>query len=147
LFGAWGTYYEPTHEGSEPKVELVCGLLATQPVAGKTSVLTDPDMQQVFTELDHVLEVMLLFNLTMPRAGNDSITTLRVMGAMHWMLLRGTSFANHGRDLARALYGPHDAWMLATYGFTASDVLEIGATVEALINERVNELFEQARDV
>src|SRR5438270_8408529 len=33
VFGGWGTYYEPTSEGGEHKVELVAGLLATQPVS------------------------------------------------------------------------------------------------------------------
>jgi len=145
LFGGWGTYYQPTHEGSEPKVELVCGLLATQPVAEKVDVPTDSDMQQILTELDQVVEVAMLFNLSMPQEGSDFITTLQVTGAMHWMLLRGSSFADHGKDLARVLYGPHDEWMLATYGFTAGDVLEVGVTLEALINERVKDLFDQAR--
>ncbi len=34
-FGGWGTYYEPTHEGSELKVEVVAGLLVTQPAGAE----------------------------------------------------------------------------------------------------------------
>jgi hypothetical protein len=33
LFVPWGEYYEPTHEGLETRLELVAGLLATQPIA------------------------------------------------------------------------------------------------------------------
>src|SRR5207253_2373718 len=35
LFVPWGEYYEPTHEGLETRLELIAGLLATQPVASQ----------------------------------------------------------------------------------------------------------------
>jgi hypothetical protein len=145
VFGGWGTYYEPTSEGGEHKVELVAGLLATQPVTKRLDGPADAEMQQIHDEIDHILVASFLFNLSMPRGDDHDIAALRFMGTMHWMLLRGSSYGHHGRDLAQALYGPHDEWMLATYGFTVGDVLQLGDTVESLMNERVNELMNQAR--
>src|SRR5437879_10769376 len=45
LFGPWGTYYEPTHEGSEAKVELVVGLLTTQPASGSSDPPSAEDLK------------------------------------------------------------------------------------------------------
>jgi len=70
---------------------------------------------------------------------------LQAMGAMRWMTMRGSSYADHGQDLARAVYGPHSDWMLATYGFNVDDVIDLGLQAETLLNARVNELLGQAR--
>jgi hypothetical protein len=145
VFGGWGTYFEPTSEGGEHKVELVAGLLATQPVSKKLDGPADAEMQQIHDEIEHILAATFLFNLSMPRGDDHDIAALRFMGTMNWMLLRGSSYGHHGRDLAQALYGPHDEWMLAKYGFMVGDVLQLGERVESLMNERVNDLMNQAR--
>jgi hypothetical protein len=145
LLAGRNTYYEPTHKGRENKVELVAGLLATQPVTKKLERPTDAEMQTIHDEIDHILVATLLFNLSMPRGDDHDTATLRFAGAMHWMGVRGNSYGHHGRDLAQALYGPHDEWLLARYGFTIGDVLGCGAVVQSLTSERVNDLMEKAR--
>jgi hypothetical protein len=145
LFGGWGTYYEPTHEGSEAKVELVVGLLATQAVAGTMGAPTDEEMQSIYDEIEHIQGVLLVYNVSKPRSADYDVAMLQTMGAMRWMTMRGNSYADHGQDLARAVYGPHDKWMLARYGFTIDDVIQLGLQVESLINTRFNELLDQAR--
>lgn len=145
LFGGFGTYYEPTHEGMESRVELVVGLLATQPIAGTSGEPTDNDMQCIYDEIDHILEVLLVYNVSKPRSADYDLAMLEGMGAMRWMTMRGSSYADHGQDLARAVYGPHDEWMLATYGFTIDDVIDLGLQAQSLINGRVNKLLDQAR--
>jgi len=145
LFGEWGTYYEPTHKGSEAKVELVVGLLATQPIAGSLDRPTDEEMQSIYDEIDHILGVLLVYNLSKPRSVDYDVAMLQAMGAMRWMTMRGSSYADHGQDLARAVYGPHSDWMLATYGFTIDDVIDLGLQAESHLNARINELVGQAR--
>jgi hypothetical protein len=145
LFGEWGTYYEPTHQGSEAKVELVVGLLATQPIAGSLDGPTDEELQHIYEEIDHILGVLLVYNVSKPRSDDDDVAMLQATGAMRWMTMRGSSYANHGQDLARAVYGPHSDWMLATYGFSIDDVIDLGLQAESLLNARVNELLGQAR--
>lgn len=145
LFGGFGTYYEPTHEGMESRVELVVGLLATQPIAGTSGEPTDNDIQRIYDEIDHILEVLLVYNVSKPRSADYDLAMLQGMGAMRWMTMRGSSYADHGQDLARAVYGPHDEWMLVTYGFTIDDVIDLGLGAQSLINRRVNELLDQAR--
>jgi hypothetical protein len=145
LFGGWGTYYEPTHEGSEAKVELVVGLLATQPPPDDLHLVEYADTKLIYEELDHLLQVQLLYNLSMPRGDDQDAATLRLMGTMNWLMLRGSSFGNHGQDLARSVYGPHDEWMLAKYGFTVGDVIALGDAATSLMNERANDLMSEAK--
>jgi len=144
LFRGWGTYYEPTHAGMESKVELVVGLLATQPTTERMGAPTDDEMHLIYDEIDHVLDVLLLYNTSMLGGADHDIAILRVTGTMRWMTLRGSSYANHGQDLARAVYGPHDKWLLTKYGFTIADVLDFGTRVDALINQQFNELRDAA---
>jgi hypothetical protein len=145
LMVPWGEYYEPTHTGSEAKVELVAGLLATQPVVGHERP-SAAAVQAIFDEIDHVLEVVLLFNLAMPVVGDPAVAALKFSSATRWMSLRGASFAGHGKDLAKEIYEPQDAWLLATLGFTFSDVLKVGDAVVTLIAERRNALGAAAAD-
>jgi hypothetical protein len=145
LFTPWGGYYEPTHEGSEAKVELVAGLLATQPATSRERPSARA-VQAVLDEVDHVLQAVLLFNLTMPRDGDPGVATLKFMSATRWMSVRGSSFAGHGEDLARAVYGPQAAWMLANLGFTIEDVIAVGRAALSLIVERRNGLGRASAD-
>ncbi len=140
LFSGWGSYYEPTHEGSEAKVELVCGLLASQP-PNRTGERPAPEaMQAIFDELDHIEEVVLLLNLAMPAGDDMAAATLRFSGAMRWMSLRGNSFEGHGRELAQEVYRPHDDWLLETFGFSVDDVLNVGDATTDLMTMRANDL-------
>lgn len=138
LFVPWGEYYEPAHEGLEPRVELAAGLLATQPVVATRDRPTAEAMQAILDEIDHVLLVNLLFNLTMPPSGDATLASLRFTGAMRWMSIRGSSFAGHGEDLARGLYGSQDGWMAESFGFTIADVIKVGKAASELHNKRRN---------
>ena len=109
LFVPWGEYYEPTHEGLETRLELVAGLLATQPVASQDRP-TAETVQRSPT-IDHAQLVNTLFNLDVRAQGDYELASLRFSSAMRWMSIRGSSFAGHGEDLARELYGGHDAWL------------------------------------
>lgn len=140
LFTPWGAYFEPTHEGSEAKVELVSGLLATQPLAETLEPPTASQMQAIFDELDHIVEVGFLLNLARDPEEDPDIARLKFGGAMRWMTVRGSSFAGHGRDLALALYRPHNDWLLTTFGFTIEDVLQVGDAVVGLMNAKMNAL-------
>jgi hypothetical protein len=145
LMVPWGEYYEPTHTGSEAKVELAAGLLATQPVAGHERP-SAAAVQAILDEIDHVLEVVLLFNLSMPVAGDPAVAGVKFSSASRWMSVRGASFAGQGEDLAKEIYAPQDGWLLATLGFTFSDVLKVGHAVVTLMAERRNALGSGAVD-
>lgn len=145
LLGGWGEYFEPEHTGSEAKVELVCGLLATQPASTSASAPSARDMQAIFDELEHIEEVILLLNLSMPKGPDLELATIGFASRTRWMGLRGESFAEHGEVLARQVYGPQAEWLLSHYGFTIDDVIRVGAAVERLILERVASLHERVR--
>jgi hypothetical protein len=135
----WGEYYEPTHQGSEAKVELVAGLLATQPAVATREHPPAVAIQSILDEVDHVVQVVLLFNLSMPPKGGPEVAELRFMTANRWMSVRGSSFAEHGEDLAKEIYRPQNDWMLEHFGFTIDDLIQVGKAVVALTNERRNE--------
>jgi hypothetical protein len=138
LFVPWGEYYEPTHEGLESRVELVAGLLATQPVAATRDRPTAEAVQAILDEIDHVLLVNFLFNLTKPPSGDATVASLRFANTMRWMSIRGSSSAGHGEDLARELYGSQDVWMAESFGFTIVDVIKVGKAASELHAERRN---------
>ena len=49
MITGWGTYYEPTHDGLESKVELVAGLLLTQPLPAESAPVSSGTMQSIIT--------------------------------------------------------------------------------------------------
>lgn len=138
LFAPWGEYYEPTHGGLESRVELVAGLLATQPVVAARDRPTAEAMQAILDEVDHVLLVTLLFNLTKPPSGDSTVASLRFASTMRWLSIRGSSFAGHGEDLARELYGSQEVWMAGSFGFTIAHVIKVGKAASELHAERRN---------
>jgi hypothetical protein len=146
LFVPWGEYYEPTHEGLETRLELVAGLLATQPVAVTRDRPTAETVQAILDEIDHALLVNTLFNLTMRPQGDHKVASLRFTSAVRWMSIRGSSFAGHGEDLARELYGRQDAWLTKNLGFTIGDVIRVGQAVTELHTQRRNALGEAGAD-
>jgi hypothetical protein len=146
MIRGWGTYYEPTHHGLESKVELVAGLLLTQPPPAESAPVSSGTMQAIHDELDRLLELSVLRNLAAPRDDDLVVAELKFTSAMHWMILRGNSYAHHGADLATALYRPFDGWCLERYGFTIDDVLHVGEAVQGLLTGRMNSLLGQARD-
>ena len=145
LFVPWGEYYEPTHEGLETRLELVAGLLATQPVAVTRDPPTAETVQAILDEIDHALLVNTLFNLTMQPQGDHKVASLRFTSAMRWMSIRGSSFAGHGEDLARELYG-RQVWLTKNLGFTIGDVIRVGQAVTELHTRRRNALGEAGAD-
>ncbi len=144
LLARRGEYYEPTHRGFESKVELVAGLLLTQPASSDPPEIASRTIQAIHDALDTIMDLMFLRNLTAPKGEDLLAAELRFMGAWHWMTIRGTSYAHHGRELARAIYQPFDNWCLKKYGFEVNDVLRIAEAVHALWNERMNSLFAEA---
>lgn len=146
LFVPWGEYYEPTHEGLETRLELAAGLLATQPVAATRDRPTAEAVQAILDEIDHALLVNFLFNLTMRPQGDVTVASLRFSSAMRWMSIRGSSFAGHGEDLARELYGSQVAWLAKNLGFTINDVIKVGQAVTELHAERRNAVGEAGAD-
>jgi hypothetical protein len=145
LFVPWGEYYEPTHEGLETRLELVAGLLATQP-NGSADRPTPEVVQAILDEIDHALLVNTLFNLTMRPRRDSELASLRFSSAMRWMSIRGSSFAGHGEDLARELYEGQDPWLTKNLGFTIGEVIRVGQAVSELHTQRRNALGEAGAD-
>lgn len=126
--------------------KLAAGLIATQPVATSGDRPTAEAVQAILDEIDHAQLVNTLFNLTMRPQGDYELASLRFSSAMRWMSVRGSSFAGHGEDLARELYGSQDAWLTKNLGFTIGDVIRVGQAVTELHTQRRNALGEAGAD-
>jgi hypothetical protein len=144
LHAAPGTYYEPTHSGLESRIELAAGLLLTQPASAERTETGDRTMQVIVDEIDRLLDLALLRNLSAPHGEDSGQAELRFTGALHWMTLRGSSYEHHGRDLAVSLFRSFDAWSLEHYGFTIEDVLRVGKAAEEITTARHNDLLAEA---
>ena len=103
-------------------------------------------MQAIHDELNRLVELSLVCNLTAPRNEDLVVAELGFTSAVNWITIRGTSDAHHGTDLATALYRPFDRWCLKQDGFTIDDVLHIGEAVQALLTRRMNSLQDEAWD-
>jgi hypothetical protein len=135
LMAPWGGYFEPTHRGRESNIELAAGLLLTQPPNTERN-LSDRDLQAVHDSLERLSLLTLLRNMTKPDTGETA--DIRFISTMNWMMLRGTSYAEHGADLAREVYRPYSQWALENYGFTVDDALAVANAVQALVSERIS---------
>jgi hypothetical protein len=103
LLAGRGEYYEPTHSGFESKVELVAGLLLTQPAPTTQTQISDQALQAIYAELDRLLDLSLLLGLSAPKSDDAVANEIRFIGRLQWITLRGTSYEHHGRELAQAL--------------------------------------------
>lgn len=146
LLVPWGEYYEPTHEGSELKIELVAGLLACQSASAPRDRPTSHVMQAILDEIDHIQLVSLLFNLTKSPPGGLDAASLQFSSTMRWMSLRGASFASHAEELALELYRGQDDWMARSFGYTVADLIRVGKAVSGLREARRNELGQAGAD-
>lgn len=139
-----GAYYEPTHHGLESQVELVAGLVITQPPS-PTRELAGPELlRDIAGQLTQLQDVLVLRNFAAPRDDDPILAQLRFGSALHWMSLRGTSFEHHGRDLARAILEPYDDVCRKRFGFTVNDALHVGEAEQRVTTELYNELLAQA---
>lgn len=145
LWRPWGTYYEPTEEWGEGPIELVASLVASQPFEDETAPpLESADMQELHDELRRFSDLSFLFNLSKDRSGDRDSASLEFFGTMHWLNLRGDSYADHGRDLAQAVFEPFDQWMVERFGFTVKDVIAVAEGVERLTHRSMNNLGMEA---
>jgi hypothetical protein len=144
LLATWGSYFEPTHEGRESSVELVAGLLLTQPAPAPVPATKDETLIAIVSTIAELDDLALLRNLSAPQDDDPTSGELRFSSALGWMTLRGTSYEHHGQDLARAVFEPHDAWSLQRFGFTIDDVLGVGRTADELTEQRLNALLDDA---
>lgn len=144
LLAPVGSYYEPTHRGLESNVELVAGLLLTQAPPTQRGETPDEIVTAISDEIGDLNDLLLLRNLSAPTDDGVSMGELRFSGALHWMTVRGTSYAHHGAELAQALYRPFDQRCLKTYGFTVDDVLSVGTVSEEITQLRMDEALLRA---
>jgi hypothetical protein len=147
LLAAPGSYYEPTFRGLESSVELVSGLLLTQPASSELDAPSPRLLSEINEHLTRLQDVLLLRNFAAPR-GDDQVTAdLRFSGALHWMSLRGTSYEHHGAELAEGILRPFDDICRKRYGFTADDALKVGRAEEERSTARLNAALDQAHAV
>lgn len=145
VFGIEGLYFEPLETGRESKVEFVVGSFVASNFANCREVI-DPTRDLMFKLLEHVEKVFELAHLAnlareMANDPHSAETDVRFRSRAHRLSVRGSSYAEHGRDLAKAVFGPLSDQVTKRVGFGAHDVIDLDIAVTDLVETRVNEFL------
>lgn len=149
IFSGWGTYFEPTAKGSEADVEILAGIIATQPAAEGTVDPPNPrDVQTTFDSLKEMADLLPLLLVTeeILRDEPPETSQIRFFTRSYFARVRGHAYQHHAQDLALEIYRPLDQWMLEHVGFTISDVIELGTAVVDLMQDKFNALMRESLD-
>lgn len=140
LLQAAGEYFEPEADGSEAKVELVAGIILTQPPSSTTDNPPDPhSVQEILDTLDELFLVSMLATLAQGIASGDpEEADLQVKGRLYRLSVRGDAYVQHSEDLARRIFSPISGAMRDKIGFTIEDVIIVAHEAANLMDERVN---------
>jgi hypothetical protein len=150
IFGVAGEYFEPLATGRESKVEYVAGCLASVDSSSCSDVVEPSrDLILELTEdVDEIFELAHLANLArgMSSDAKDAETDLRFRSRAHRLLVRGASYAQHGVDLARDVFGALPAPAIEKLGFPIETVIELETQVTDLVQNRVNTFIHGLQD-
>lgn len=135
-FIAWGTYYEPTEEGSEVVVEIVVGLYATLgPDVHGTVRPTGHDLNEVEEQVQNIRNLVFLYNFAGQMAGEMS--GIEGTSAAYWMNVRGTGHRAHAYQIAEHVYTATQRFFEPVFGFTITQYLHLVDAIETLVQDRV----------
>lgn len=150
IFGLAGEYFEPLATGRESKVEYVAGCLAAVDLSSCSPVLEPSrDLIMELTEdVDEIFELAHLANLArgMSSDPKDAETDLRFRSRAHRLVVRGASYAQHGVDLARDVFGALPSPAIEKLGFRVETVVELDTQVTDLVQDRVNAFLHGLQD-
>lgn len=149
IFGTAGEYFEPLATGRESKVEYVVSCLAAVD-STRSSGFEEPSRElliELTDDVDEILELAHLANLArgMATDPNDPETDLRFRSRAHRLVVRGSSYAQHGRELARAVFGSLPAQVVQKIGFDVEQVIEVDEQVTRLVQLRANAFLDGLR--
>ena len=142
IFGLAGEYFEPLATGRESKVEYVAGCLASVDSSSRSGVV-EPSrdlMIELTEDVDEIFELAQLANLARGMASDpeDAETDLRFRSRAHRLHVRGASYAQHGVELARDVFGDLPAPAVEKLGFSVETVVNLVTQVTELAQERVS---------
>jgi hypothetical protein len=142
------TYFEPTHTGSEARVEVLAGLLMTAEDLNRTaSELPDPArVQEVFDRLEELELVMRLRVLAANHDRSADGAALRVLSQLRWLGVRGDSYVQHATNLAVQVLDPLEEEMRERLGFGIRDLIRVTQTVDHLMEKKLNLMVRASGD-
>lgn len=150
IFGVAGEYFEPLSTGRESKVEFVASCLAAVD-ATTCSQVEEPSRELVIEltdDVDEIFELAHLANLARGMASDpkDPLTDLWFRSRAHRLVVRGSSYAQHGQDLARDVFGLLPEHVVRNLGFDVEDLIEFDRQITRLIQDRANTFLDGLRD-
>ena len=129
----------PAHFGGETRVDLACGVLATQRLHETSHRPLEHQLPAVLSRLEELFDT--IYVLEYVTAATDSRPRpemlLRAASSADWLLVRGTSYAGHGEDLAVAVFATHRDWMKTHLGFSTDRLLEVSGAIRELVRGRI----------
>ncbi|GEM_PF-1018365 len=144
LFGDPETFKESTSKPLEPYLEYVLSIATALP----TSEQLPPPPLDVAEDLLEKIE-RLFFNVlgyfgSEAAEGKRSLDEeeIRYLSLLRFILVRGSSFEQHQRDLFIALFEPHDQYLQRHVGLTSCQILDASQEMEQQITDKVNDQFQ-----
>jgi hypothetical protein len=147
---AWGHYHEPTEQGSESKVELTAGILLTQPSDFEYDDPPPADkVKAIHDALDEIYHLAYLADVAEMLSAEHlgAPEELRFRARMRWLRVRGDTYEQHSKELARTLYDPYEPHLRALLGFSMQELIQVGDAAEEHLTNRINSLYEGTRIV
>lgn len=138
VFSTPGHYFEPAAHSSEAIVEIIAGLLLTQPAPPDGTAPSSDLISEATALARSILDLAVDANIA-AAAGDDPAAALRSTALIHWLHVRGDAYEEHARQLTHRIFDPLDQQMVATFGFTIHEFYEIADAAMALLVDRVNE--------
>lgn len=129
-------------------IELLAGIALGRPLPSRP---TDPIDGPVLTQLHTLIEKyfnevskQLAFEAH-PNSENPDKDFLLIEAKIESLYVRGDAYPHQFFTFAQGLYGSHDQWFTAKYGFTIEEAIRLAKAIGTEYSERVNRSGENAR--
>ena len=143
----WGPpeeYFEPTHQGSEVKLELLAGLAACCQKRPESEA-GPHDYQRALDLADEVIariELMLLADALATATVDPAKAQLGYLTRLRRLHVRGENTVEHAEALALEVLAPYERPLRAGLGFTAEDLILFFRAVLEVVQDEVNQVME-----
>ena len=146
-------YKEYEHEGKQAYVEFIALLCLESPyVERENRLINGPDLERILSLLDAIFKMTTWYYATEFAASESQHRTtfqeLRFATILNELFVRNPGYRHHVEDLLRKSFSNNPAaiWMETKLGFTIDDAIRFSAAIISLVESRINDRREKARE-
>ncbi len=140
------TYKESETNHLDVELEYATWLILQLPDPVGGSVWIDGDqLKALVDDLQDLVRTVLLYHGVRPSKTSDVIDGLARQTRIHEIAVRSPGYQHHLIELLRALFGPFESDLAATYGFTANEAIAASQAIRDQVNEAIMSLVDEGR--